>query len=307
MTQHTKQSKIYLASPWFNEYESQVETKLYETLKRDSRLDVYSPRRDGTKLTPGEFHDHEKRSLVFKDNVDNILDASLVIANFDPYTRNLDTGTVWEVGYAVANNIPVILYTGYSESFGKDPNTPYPQLGGILGFEPSVEFPVVFSLGELKSTYESVLELPNENKLLVVGPFKGESLKVLQDIGTMLGEKGFEYLSIDDLMNEEGTHRFGENTNLTEKLESQLKESAGLIAVIDDRNPLVSMAMGSAYAMGKPMISFTNFDYGVNLMLMLSIARHVKGLDELSEALDIVRDSGFEGLGSQDSSGVRVI
>ncbi|AMM44925.1 nucleoside 2-deoxyribosyltransferase [Bacillus phage SP-15] len=315
-----KKPNIYLASPWFSKYGSLVEETLYNFLKSDDRISVYSPRRDGTKLEPGQFHDHGLRAKVFADNVNNIVNANVVVANVDSFEGHLDTGTVWEIGYAINNKVPVIIYTGLDSANIKTEDIlekVYKVTADeLFGFDLSAELVTVSSLDALKVSYESVLQLSVEEEslsLFVVGPTQTpENLKVIAGIKELLHSKGIAYVGVDELM-VESENEFDKqlndmfNTNPVSTIEEYVKESDGVIAIIDDRNPLVSMTMGMAYGMKKPMISFTNFDYGVNLMLMLSIARHVKGLGELGEALDVVVNEGFDALGENNSEGVKVI
>ncbi|WJZ23549.1 nucleoside 2-deoxyribosyltransferase [Listeria phage LIS04] len=314
----TKSKKVYLASPWFNDYESSVEEALYSFLKEDSDLNVYSPRRDGTKLDPGEFHDHEKRKLVFADNVNNIDDADLVVANIDPYLGHLDTGTVWEVGYALSKNVPVILYTGYGQEINGQHREYEFEASDLLGFNVSrtystLSLSVASNFKEIKVHYTSILNYKNSCSpaVYLVAPRKSdEDLEVVRGIENVLETLGVEVINSTSLGN------FGSSPSTLfasseappiSRIESSLSECDGVIAVIDDRDPFVSMVMGAAYSAGKPIISFTNFDYGVNLMLMLSIVRHVKGLEELTEVAQLLSESGFKSLGEHNSEGVRVI
>lgn len=304
-----KKHTIYMASGWFSKHANMLEASMYGFLTSDDRLDVYSPRRDGTKLEPGQFHDHNLRAKVFDDNVVNIKDADLVIANIDSHDGHLDTGTVWEIGYAINNDIPLILYTGLGSDGGEDyEKSPHE----LFGFNLDAELVTVDSFSELKDKYEEVLGLDSDEKsepmtMLVVGPTN--DLRTIRSIKGLLSNKGIVAIGIDEFVSKSNRNKLARSfrMNPVSTIEDAMESVDGVVAVIDDRNPLVSMTMGIAYNMKKPMISYTNFDYGVNLMLMLSIARHVKGLGQLEEAIDVVNESGFDGLGDNDSEGVKVI
>lgn len=314
----TEVKKCYLASGWFSEYGNLVEETLYGFLKADEKLDVYSPRRDGTKLEPGEFHKHELRAKVFADNVNNIVDADIVIANVDSYEGHLDTGTVWEIGYALTHQVPVILYTGINQSNLKPKDvvekvyevTP----NELFGFDLNADLQVVHSLQDVKTAYTDMLNLEEHSPVFfLVGPTTTEAHReTLDKIKELLHAKGVAYTSVDKFVHQTDLDnpdflRDAFLNSPTEMLRGHIDMADGVIAVVDDRDPLVSMVIGAAYGMKTPVLSYTDHDYGVNLMLMLSIARHCKGTEMLGEALDVVVKDGFKGLGEHNSEGVRVI
>lgn len=83
---------VYLAGPFFDE--DQVATiKKLETLIESLGFEVYSPSRDGKKLD-STTDTPELRAEVFKDNVDHLSTADVMVAVID----DKDTGTVWEMG-----------------------------------------------------------------------------------------------------------------------------------------------------------------------------------------------------------------
>lgn len=295
--------RCYLASGWFSKYQDHVETRLYNALKSMPNVDLYSPRRDGVKLTPGEFHDHEKRKRVFQDNVDNILSSDVVVANVDPYEGYLDTGTVWEVGFALQNDVPVILYIDAEDkSFeGKtDYNTslePY--------FGKSIENKViatVTSLEELEATLSRLTPRKKFYHVYLVGPSQTDEHRRMM-------EKVREELSnLEDVLI---IHADKKNFVAFEDpylvLENDIRDSDLVVACIDDRDSFVSLVMGMAYAQNKPIVSFTNHNYGVNLMLLLCLVKHCMNLDELKEAIENIKKHGPEFYGEQRYDNIRVI
>ena len=58
-----------------------------------------------------------------------------------------------------------------------------------------------------------------------------------------------------------------------------------MVAVIDDRDIGTIWEMGYATATKKPIISFSNQDYGLNVMLAESVQAHVKNLEEMMLAI----------------------
>lgn len=97
--------KVYLAAPFFDEKEIEIVEKVKEIL-RAKNLDVFAPIENQHKDL--EFGSMEWRNTVFNSDVKGIDDADVVVAinckgNYD------DSGTMWEIGYSYAKNIPVIV------------------------------------------------------------------------------------------------------------------------------------------------------------------------------------------------------
>ena len=98
--------KIYLASPFFNAEELGRMNIVKEILIQKG-LDVFAPFEHQNKHL--EFGSMEWRKATFKSDVDAIDDCDVVVAincqgNYD------DSGTMWEIGYAYAKGIPVVLF-----------------------------------------------------------------------------------------------------------------------------------------------------------------------------------------------------
>lgn len=91
---HSK--KIYLAGPFFKFTERWLVNEIYITLK-DFGLDVFSP-----------YHDvgSGKADLVVNKDIEGLDECDVIFAIID----GLDSGTLFEVGYAVAQNKTVIAY-----------------------------------------------------------------------------------------------------------------------------------------------------------------------------------------------------
>lgn len=65
-----------------------------------------------------------------------------------------------------------------------------------------------------------------------------------------------------------------------------------VVAVIDDRDTGTIWEMGYAHAKAKPIYSFTNCDYGVNVMLTGCIRGHARGYDALERMLEKITTDG---------------
>ncbi len=91
-----KSKKIYLAGPFFKFTERWLVNEIYLNLK-DFGLDVFSPYHD---VGPGNAE------LVVNKDIEGLDECEVIFAIID----GLDSGTLFEVGYAIAKNKTVIAY-----------------------------------------------------------------------------------------------------------------------------------------------------------------------------------------------------
>lgn len=97
--------KIYLAGPFFNNEEIAYIEKL-ENILRGRGYEVFSPREHT--ISNGEDMPNEKWGYeVFRMDVKAITECGIVLAVY--HGMYSDTGTAWEIGYAYANNVPIVL------------------------------------------------------------------------------------------------------------------------------------------------------------------------------------------------------
>jgi nucleoside 2-deoxyribosyltransferase len=99
-------SKVYLASPFFNNLELK-HVKAAEQILRGKGHLVFSPREN--QIEESEFGSREWRTDVFRNDINHIKWCDYVVAiltqgNYD------DSGTAMEVGYAYALGKPIIVY-----------------------------------------------------------------------------------------------------------------------------------------------------------------------------------------------------
>lgn len=285
--------KIYCAGGWFSQNQDESLTLLEDTLRRIPYVLPYFPRHDGVKLTPGEFHQSELRKKVFEDNVHHIKDADVVVASCDGRDGFYDTGTQWEIGEANAHGIPVIAY---------DPtDNIYKILAAI-----SKEFYSI--VHDMQSLQDELLEFycmkSNENsqatKVLFVGPTDtAEQREFNEDIisSVILECHGSNFRWIDDLSSD----------RISDSIDDIFADVQYMIAVIDDRHPIVSWMMGQAYHRNIPVITYTNFDYGVNIMLLCSLLYHCKGKDELKSIVQKIKRDGLHSLPKFDDTSMRAL
>lgn len=121
--------RFYLAAPFFNPPQLEIVQEVEDILSRNG-IDFFSPRLQHPEGKPVPITTPESAQAIFQENVKGILSCQLVLAVLDyalPPMRELqvvdrlgthqpipvkipDTGTVWEMGYAFGNLVPVIGY-----------------------------------------------------------------------------------------------------------------------------------------------------------------------------------------------------
>lgn len=289
--------KVYFSSGWFTENQDRVCTKLEEFLRSRPDIKPYFPRHDGTKLEANQFHDPKIRERVFLDNVENIDSADFIVTNLDGKDGFLDTGTVWEDGYAMAKGIPVIAYQ----------DSPDSGMENLIGAV-SNEFTFVCTgLVELSDAIDRMMSVKSVkkgftkstgSKVLYIAPDDTEKNKQNgNDLANVIIECfGSNFKWVDDLSNK----------SIASNIDKIFEDINFMVAVIDDKHPLVSWMMGQCYARKIPIISYTNYDHGVNLMLMLSIVQHVQGIDKMKEMLQLVKRDGIDSIDGFDNSNIKV-
>lgn len=100
--------KIYLAGGWFSPEQEEEHTRIYNLIKDE--YDVFNPKL-ASLVKPGATQDSMTQTLL--GNLDAIQNADIVLV----ITDRKDIGTIWEAGYAYANQKPIVYYAetlGYS-------------------------------------------------------------------------------------------------------------------------------------------------------------------------------------------------
>lgn len=95
-----KKYDFYIAAPFFNP-DQIVRVELVKAILDSKGLTYFSPK-DDCKVT--DINNPSERKRVFKEDHEAITSSKRMIA----ITDGKDPGTIWEAGYAFANNIPVI-------------------------------------------------------------------------------------------------------------------------------------------------------------------------------------------------------
>jgi len=106
-----KKNRVYLAGPFFSENQIKRLDEIQKLLEANPTIgDVFRPGLD--EYTAAEFGSFEWQTAVYKHDINNINMSDVVVAMLDykieENEMEPDSGTIWECGYAAANNVPVI-------------------------------------------------------------------------------------------------------------------------------------------------------------------------------------------------------
>lgn len=275
--------KIYLASGWFTERTRSILEVLESKLSERKDVDLYSPRRDGIMLPPDKKHDTQLRESIFAENLHHIKDADIILANIDSIDSYNDPGTVYEVGYAMANNIPVVGFVRSTENILE-------RFTGIIsGFECILNsYEDLSAYLDTHSTPKDTHEDTPKQKVLFVG--NGDQ-EVDQKLAAYIMDSGANLRWVNEVHSE-----------IYSRIDEIFKDVQYMIAVIDDRKTIVSWMIGQAYARGIPVITYSDYNYMINIMLLVSVRTHLRGTEELQKFLQKVKREGLESIPKLDIS-----
>jgi len=93
--------KVYLAAALFSEAEREFNKKLRDMMV-GAGMEVFLPQEDSNDHDKG----HSPTEHTFEQNVEGIERADIVVAVLDGV--DVDSGTAWEIGYAMARGKPVV-------------------------------------------------------------------------------------------------------------------------------------------------------------------------------------------------------
>lgn len=108
-------TNVYLAAPLFTE-EDNKELDIVEALCKKLGFNIFSPRVECSGVKFGDLDKESPDYLKQRDvlatqildiNKKGIFCSDFILAN----TRNFDSGTIWEMGYGYAKNVPIVSYT----------------------------------------------------------------------------------------------------------------------------------------------------------------------------------------------------
>jgi len=93
--------KLYYAGGWFSLEQEEQHTRIYNLIK--DKYDVFNPKLESL-ITPDCSTDFMTQTLI--GNIEGIKNADIVVVLYD----YRDVGTIWEAGFAYANQKPIIYY-----------------------------------------------------------------------------------------------------------------------------------------------------------------------------------------------------
>ena len=99
---------IYLASPFFDNDQIDRVKRVEQALADNKTVgDVFSPRK--SQFPELTFGSPEWQSTAYKHDLDHLNDAYIVVSVSDFTEDSVDSGTAFEIGYAVAKGKTVVL------------------------------------------------------------------------------------------------------------------------------------------------------------------------------------------------------
>jgi nucleoside 2-deoxyribosyltransferase len=102
---------IYIASPFFNAKQLDFVAKIEDRLHKEDFV-FFSPRKVGILLDMDEKERQNSKAEIYNSNISAIDGSSIIVAVID----DRDIGTIWEMGYAVAQGKRVISIS--NENYG---------------------------------------------------------------------------------------------------------------------------------------------------------------------------------------------
>jgi nucleoside 2-deoxyribosyltransferase len=127
-------------------------------------------------------------------------------------------------------------------------------------------------------------------KVYIAGPFFNPfQVAVIESIENLLADSSdIEFYSPRTdgvVMNMTVEERKQNSKRLFDLNKSNILDADLVVAVIDDKDTGTIWEMGFAHAKGIDIVSFTNQNYGVNLMLSESVVAHCRGIGELEDVI----------------------
>lgn len=92
----------YLASGWFNEAEEVARKEILEALEK-TEISYFSPKDE---VLISNISDKSEQKYAFRKDIESINSCDFVVAS----TVGKDMGTLFEMGFSYANNVPLVIY-----------------------------------------------------------------------------------------------------------------------------------------------------------------------------------------------------
>lgn len=102
--------KIYLAGPFFDDQQLKLIQKVEGTLHNNKSVKSFFSPRNGNSDQADDIGSPRWAKATFLEDVNQIQKADVMVAILDYPHANPDSGTAFEIGYAYAHSIPLVLF-----------------------------------------------------------------------------------------------------------------------------------------------------------------------------------------------------
>lgn len=99
----------YIAAPFFNEAQLKFVVSI-ESYLHENEIKFFSPRSEGILMNMSKEEKEKALKNIFDSNIEHMDKCDFMIAVIDDW----DTGTVFEIGYAFGQKIPVFTISNYN-------------------------------------------------------------------------------------------------------------------------------------------------------------------------------------------------
>lgn len=259
-------NRVYFASPGFNMEQRMTQVILEKIISENGNVEYYFPLTMGTKLKSEDFNSEAALTRVFNENISRLEWCDFLVANLEDNAIH-DTGTLFEVGYALGRGIPIVMFSTFlNPKKSKEPlytDIDIKELKLLLSlasyqaYDNATLNGALNRLGNKSFIERTKLQIPCSNQ--------GVSSNVLLEKGQSL--KHFKQL-----------------VHMTPR---------SFILQIDDRPILGSVLMGYYYAKGVPVITYAEDPkISCNVMLLGAVRTHVRGREDLNDLMWVLNHCG---------------
>lgn len=101
---------VYLAGPFFDDEQRQILQSVEENLRLNKSVEsLFVPMKE-TNQTNLELGTAAWRKLVYQEDLTGLTQADVLVAIYDYGASASDPGTMFEIGYAAAHHMPIVVY-----------------------------------------------------------------------------------------------------------------------------------------------------------------------------------------------------
>lgn len=101
--------KVYLAGPFFDDQQIRLITEVEKALTANTSVKKFFSPRKGSSDQANDIGSARWAKATFQEDIQQINQCEVMVAILDYPHANPDSGTAFEIGYAYAHSVPVIL------------------------------------------------------------------------------------------------------------------------------------------------------------------------------------------------------